>query len=64
MRSRTSFYSLYKSKKSMLCFVDDMVYMGVKLQVLIKYHTKEPHSWGIEYFRVIDAISVNGQCFL
>ena len=50
--------------KGMFCFVNDMVYMGVKLQVLIKYHTKEPHIWGVEYFRVIDVIGVNGGCFL
>ena len=48
----------------MFCFVNDMVYIGVKLQVLIKYHTKEPHICGVEYFGVIDVISVNGQCFL
>ena len=39
-----------------------MVYIWVKLQVLIKYHTKEPHVCGVEYFRVIEVISVNGQC--
>ena len=42
----------------MFCFVNDMVYMGVKLQVLIKYHTKEPHVCGVENFRVIDVVSV------
>ena len=41
--------------KRMFCFVNDKVYMGVKLQMLIKYHTK--------YFRVIDVIGVNGECF-
>ena len=44
--------------KSMFCFVNDMVYMGVKLQVLIKYHTKEPHVCGVEYFRVIDLMAI------
>ena len=50
MRSHTSFSQLYKSVKSMFCFVNDMVYMEVKLQVLINYHTKEPHKCGVEYF--------------
>ena len=36
MRPHTSFSQLYKSMKSMFCFVNDMVYMEVKLQVLMK----------------------------
>ena len=46
--------------KIMFCFANDMVYMGVNLQVLVSYHTKEPHILGLEYFSVINVKGVNG----
>ena len=51
MRPHISFSQLYKSMKSMFCFVNDMVYMEVKLQVLIKIsHQGASRMCGVEYF--------------